>query len=143
MNVATKGAAQPTAKFAEAKIEHPDRVPSDAAPDPINAPPASSESVKPSPTVDPSTPLVPRYKLIDQPVTRTGQVAVFVSRQENKVFVRQGFVHMFELPVAIDDPDQALGTHGHPYGNHPSQNLRHGPRAQSGRDYTRRREDAL
>src|SRR5262249_59047226 len=63
MNVATEGAAQPTAKFAEATIEHPDRVPSDAAPDPIKAAPASSESVKPSPTVDPPTPLVPRYKV--------------------------------------------------------------------------------
>src|SRR5262249_20991912 len=62
MNVGTEGAAQPTAKFAEATIEHPDRVPSDAAPDPIKAAPESSESVKPSPTVDPPTPLVPRYK---------------------------------------------------------------------------------
>ena len=111
MNVATEGAAQPTAKFAEATIEHPDRVPSDAAPDPIKAAPASSESVKPSPTVDPPTPLVPRYKVPDQPVTRTGQVAVFVSRKEKKVLVRQGFVPLFELPVAIDDPDQPLGTH--------------------------------
>src|SRR5262249_1229394 len=96
MNVATKGAAQPTAKFAEATIEHPDRVPSDAAPDPIKAAPASSESVKPSPTVDPPTPLVPRYKVTDHPVTRTGQVAVFVSRKEKKVLVRQGFVPLFE-----------------------------------------------
>jgi hypothetical protein len=86
-------------------------VPSDAASDPINAAPVRSESVKPSPTVDPPTPLVPRYKVTDQPVTRTGQVAVFVSRKEKKVFVRQGFVPLFELPIAIEDPDQPLGTH--------------------------------
>ena len=36
---------------------------------------------------------------------------LFVSRKEKKVFVRQGFVPLFELPVAIDDPDQPLGTH--------------------------------
>jgi hypothetical protein len=108
---AIEDASRPTAKFAEAAIEHTDRVPSDAAPDPIKAAPVSSESVKPSPTVDPPTPLVPRYKVTDQPITRTGQVAVFVSRKEKKVFVRQGFVPLFELPIAIEDPDQPLGTH--------------------------------
>jgi L,D-transpeptidase catalytic domain len=111
MSGATEDASRPTAKFAEAMIEHTDRVPSDAASDPIKAAPVRSESVKPSPTVDPATPLVPRYKVTDQPVTRTGQVAVFVSRKEKKVFVRQGFVPLFELPIAIEDPDQPLGTH--------------------------------
>ena len=70
----------------------------------------SSDAVKPSPTVDPPRPLLPSYKATDQPVNRTGQVAVFVSRKEKKVFVRQGFVPLFELPVAIDDPDQPLGA---------------------------------
>ena len=82
MNAATEGAAQPTAKLAEATIEHPDRVPSDAATDPIRATPMSSEAVKPWPTIDPPKPLVPRYKVTDQPVKPTGQVAVFVSRKE-------------------------------------------------------------
>jgi L,D-transpeptidase catalytic domain len=105
MNVATEGVAQRTAKLAEATIEL-----SDAAPDRKVAP-VSSDAVKPSPTVDPPKPLVPGYKATDQPVKSTGQVAVFVSRKEKKVFVRQGFVPLFELPVAIDDPDQPLGTH--------------------------------
>jgi hypothetical protein len=105
MNAATEGAAQPNAT-----IEHPDRVLSDAAPDP-KATPVSSDAVKPSSTVDPPKPLVPGYKATDQPVKPAGQVAVFVSRKEKQVFVRQGFVPLFELPVAIDDPDQPLGTH--------------------------------
>jgi hypothetical protein len=105
MNVATEGVAQRTAKLAEATIEL-----SDAAPDP-KAAPVSSDEVKSSPTIDPLNPLVPRYKATDQPVKPSGQVAVFVSRKEKKVFVRQGFVPLFELPVAIDDPDQPLGTH--------------------------------
>jgi hypothetical protein len=105
MNVATEGVAQRTAKLAEATIEL-----SDAAPD-RKVVPVSSDAVKPSPTVDPPKPLVPGYKATDQPVKSTGQVAVFVSRKEKKVFVRQGFVPLFELPVAIDDPDQPLGTH--------------------------------
>src|SRR5215471_16362190 len=103
---ATEGAAQPAAKLAEAA----DRVLGDAAPDP-KAAPVSSDAVKPSLTVDPPKPLVPGYKATDQPVKSTGQVAVFVSRKEKKVFVRQGFVPLFELPVAIDDPDQPLGIH--------------------------------
>jgi hypothetical protein len=110
MNAATEGAAQPTANLADATIEHPDRVLSDAAPDP-KATPVSSDAVKPSSTVDPPKPLVPGYKATDQPVKPAGQVAVFVSRKEKQVFVRQGFVPLFELPVAIDDPDQPLGTH--------------------------------
>jgi hypothetical protein len=73
--------------------------------------PVGNDAFKPSPTVDPPKPLLPSYKATDQPVKRTGQVAVFVSRKEKKVFVRQGFVALFELPVAIDDPDQPLGTH--------------------------------
>jgi L,D-transpeptidase catalytic domain len=110
MNAATEGAAQPTANLADATIEHPDRVLSDAAPDP-KATPVSSDAVKPSSTVDPPKPLVPGYKATDQPVKPAGQVAIFVSRKEKQVFVRQGFVPLFELPVAIDDPDQPLGTH--------------------------------
>jgi hypothetical protein len=99
MNAATEGVAQPKAELTEAMIEHPDRVLSDAALDPIKATPVSSDAVKPSPTIDPPKPLL------------TGQVAVFVSRKEKKVFVRQGFVPLFELPVTIDDLDQPLGTH--------------------------------
>ena len=110
MNVATEGATQPTANLAAATIARPDRVLSGTAPDP-KATPVSSDAVKPSPTVDPPKPLLRSYKATDQPVKRTGQVAVFVSRKEKKVFVRQGFVPLFELPVAIDDPDQPLGTH--------------------------------
>jgi hypothetical protein len=36
---------------------------------------------------------------------------VFVSRKEQKIFVRQGFVPLFDMPVVIDQPDQPLGTH--------------------------------
>src|SRR5262249_18583772 len=45
------------------------------------------------------------------PMKRTGHVAVFVSRKEKKIFVRQGFAPLFDTPVTIDDPDLPLGTH--------------------------------
>lgn len=67
---------------------------------------------KPEPTVDPARPIVPaRSKAADQPTKRTGQVAVFVSRKEKKIFVRQGMVPMFDMPIVIEEPDQPLGLH--------------------------------
>ena len=73
--------------------------------------PAADEIAKPAPTVDPAKPMAPWRKSADQPVKRVGQVAVFVSRKEKKIFVRQGMVPMFEMPIAIEAPDTPLGTH--------------------------------
>jgi lipoprotein-anchoring transpeptidase ErfK/SrfK len=42
---------------------------------------------------------------------RTGHVTVFVSRKEKKIFVRQGFAPLFDMPITIDDLDLPLGTH--------------------------------
>jgi hypothetical protein len=72
---------------------------------------APAEPVKPAPTVEPPKPIAPRTRLSDQPAKHGGQVAVFVSRKERKIFVRQGFVPLFDMPITIDDPDQPLGTH--------------------------------
>jgi L,D-transpeptidase catalytic domain len=72
---------------------------------------AADELVKPAPAVDPPKPIVPRLRAADQPLKRSGQVAVFVSRKEMKIFVRQGMVPLFDMPVAIAEPDQPLGTH--------------------------------
>jgi hypothetical protein len=74
--------------------------------------PSAAEAVKPAPTdVDPPKPAAPTGKRVSQPVKRTGQVAVFVSRKEQKIFVRQGFVPLFDMPVTIEETDRPLGTH--------------------------------
>src|SRR6516164_5441512 len=86
-------------------------VPAVGAPRPTEAAPNGSDAVKPAPTVDPAKPAAPPTKAADQPTKRSGQVAVFVSRKEQKIFVRQGFVPLFDMPVVIDQPDQPLGTH--------------------------------
>jgi hypothetical protein len=78
---------------------------------PAQAVPSASDPEKPPPTIDPLKPAAPRTRSADQPAKRGGHVAVFVSRKERKVFVRQGFVPAFDMPVAIDEPDQPLGTH--------------------------------
>jgi L,D-transpeptidase catalytic domain len=43
--------------------------------------------------------------------TRKVAVSVFVSRKLSKLFVRQGFTPLFDVPIRIQDPEQPLGTH--------------------------------
>jgi hypothetical protein len=38
-------------------------------------------------------------------------IAIFVSRKEKKIYVRQNFSPLFYAPVTIDHPEQAFGTH--------------------------------
>jgi hypothetical protein len=45
------------------------------------------------------------------PVRHTGTVAVFISRKEKKLFVRQGMEPLFDMPVEIQHPEQPFGTH--------------------------------
>jgi L,D-transpeptidase catalytic domain len=41
----------------------------------------------------------------------SGPIAIFVSRKEGKIFVRQDFTPLFEAPVKIERPQEPLGTH--------------------------------
>jgi L,D-transpeptidase catalytic domain len=109
---ATKPAADASDdKAAEVATPPAEISPAAAAPRPAEATPSGSDVFKPAPTVDPAKPVTPPTKAADQPTKRSGQVAVFVSRKEQKIFVRQGFVPLFDMPVVIDQPDQPLGTH--------------------------------
>jgi lipoprotein-anchoring transpeptidase ErfK/SrfK len=42
---------------------------------------------------------------------RTGQIAVFVSRKDSKLYVRQNFAPLFAVPITIAPSDRPLGTH--------------------------------
>ena len=42
---------------------------------------------------------------------RTGQIAVFISRKDSKIYVRQNFAPLFEAAVQIAPSDRPLGTH--------------------------------
>jgi lipoprotein-anchoring transpeptidase ErfK/SrfK len=86
-------------------------VPAVPEPRPAETAPGGDDVAKPAPTVDPAKPEAPATKAADQPTKRSGQVAVFVSRKEQKIFVRQGFVPLFDMPIVIEQPDQPLGTH--------------------------------
>ena len=41
---------------------------------------------------------------------RSGQIAVFVSRKDLKLYVRQNFAPLFDVPVTIAPSDRPLGT---------------------------------
>jgi lipoprotein-anchoring transpeptidase ErfK/SrfK len=94
-----------------------------AAPDGATAAPTAAEPLRG--TLDPSKstpdaadpakaaplPLRPKTRSADQPAKHTGTVAVFISRKEKKLFVRQGFEPLFDVPIEIEHPEQPLGTH--------------------------------
>ena len=42
---------------------------------------------------------------------RAGQIAVFISRKDSKLYVRQNFAPLFEVPITIAASDRPLGTH--------------------------------
>lgn len=58
----------------------------------------------------PSTPKPPELAALSMP-KRTGQIAVLISRKDGKLYVRQNFQPVFDVPVAIAPSDRPLGTH--------------------------------
>jgi lipoprotein-anchoring transpeptidase ErfK/SrfK len=93
--------------------------PATARPDtakPVSAKPVLADPPKPAPdAADPDkavpVPAPAKARSADQPVKRSGAVAVFISRKEKKLYVRQGFEPLFDVPVEITHPEQPLGTH--------------------------------
>jgi len=45
------------------------------------------------------------------PAATGAAIAVFVSRKNKRIYVRQHFSPLFDAPIAIDHPEQPLGTH--------------------------------
>jgi lipoprotein-anchoring transpeptidase ErfK/SrfK len=46
-----------------------------------------------------------------EPPRRPGQIAVFVSRKDSKLYVRESFKPQFDVPITIAPSDRPLGTH--------------------------------
>jgi hypothetical protein len=94
-------------------VDVPQAVETDAPP--IGSVPAAAavdgDPHKPAPSIDAPKPPMPNSRSADQPPKRKGHVAVFVSRKEKKIFVRQGFIPVFDMPIEIESSDQPLGTH--------------------------------
>jgi hypothetical protein len=103
--------AQPSAQ--PAVVETTGATPAQTADAPAATPAVEpgAEPEKREPTeAEPRKPAPPRNRAAE-PLKTSGQVAVFVSKREKKIFVRQGFVPVFDMPIEIANPDQPLGTH--------------------------------
>ena len=59
---------------------------------------------------DKATSPAPELNLLPAP-NRTGPISVFVSRKDAKLYVRQNFAPLFEVPIGIAASDRPLGTH--------------------------------
>jgi hypothetical protein len=55
-------------------------------------------------------PAAPKSGLATAP-KRGAQIALFISRKDSKLYVRQNFAPLFETPVTIAASDRPLGTH--------------------------------
>lgn len=75
--------------------------PQATAPAPATSPDAKDVSrvTDPAPAAKPEAP------------KRSGRIAVFISRKDSKLYVRQNFAPLFEVPVTIAAGDRPLGTH--------------------------------
>jgi hypothetical protein len=56
-------------------------------------------------------PLPKPARLAEMAAAAHGPIAVFVSRKEKKIFVRQHFAPLFTAPITIAHPEQPIGTH--------------------------------
>jgi hypothetical protein len=68
---------------------------------PGNAAPAATV---PMPLDKPAT-------LVQDAPARNTPISIFISRKEKRLYVRQNFAPLFDVPVTIERPDQPLGTH--------------------------------
>ena len=82
---------------------------------PIDDGPKPGEAAKPDATVPaavssvPTPPAEPADLVKTAPASRS-PIAIFISRKEKKIYVRQDFAPLFQAPVTIADPDKPLGT---------------------------------
>ena len=104
--VANTGASKPEIPKAEsARTEQPKPGEKPVEAKAANAP-ASAPDVKKDPSRLPGV-----DKAAKAEPKREGQVAVFISRKDGKLYVRQNFKPVFDMPVTIAPSDRLLGTH--------------------------------
>ncbi|WP_334360385.1 MULTISPECIES: L,D-transpeptidase [unclassified Bradyrhizobium] len=91
-------------KPAEAKAAEKPAEPVEAAADAPAAPAVA-------PDVKKDTARLPGAAAKAEPPRRPGLIAVFVSRKDSKLYVRENFKPQFDVPITIAPSDRPLGTH--------------------------------
>lgn len=119
-DVKTEPAKTEPAKTEAAKVATPKVEPVKAdEPKTVEKPAEPAKAIADAPAVAPDakkdTARLPGVEKVvvakPEPPKRTGQIAVFVSRKDSKLYVRQEFKPLFDVPVAIAPSDRPLGTH--------------------------------
>ena len=76
---------------------------------PASAPDAKKDQAR---LPDADKPVAPKPVVATLPAPKPNtQIAVFISRKDAKLYVRQNFVPLFSVPVTIAPSDRPLGTH--------------------------------
>jgi lipoprotein-anchoring transpeptidase ErfK/SrfK len=102
------GAASAESSKTNAETEKPPAV--QAAPAAPPAPASADETVKGDPKSDVAK--MTGAKVDPAPSFKnTGQISVFVSRKDSKLYIRQNFAPLYEIPVTIAADARPLGTH--------------------------------
>jgi lipoprotein-anchoring transpeptidase ErfK/SrfK len=110
--VAPAAAADVEVTGATLEAVKPAAAPAPEAANPVVMPAATPEEpAKPAPAATEPRKSAPIRARSAEPTKRSGQVAVFISKKEKKIFVRHGLVPIFDMPIEIADPEQPLGTH--------------------------------
>lgn len=94
--------SEPAKADAATTENKPDAAMTSIAPAPAASPEAKKDQTHvadPAPSVKPDLP------------KRAGQIAVFISRKDSKLYVRQNFAPLFDVPVTIAASERPLGTH--------------------------------
>jgi len=81
------------------------------AADAAKKPDAAAQAASPDPKKDETRIADPAPAAKPDAPKRAGQIAVFISRKDSKLYVRQNFAPLFEAPVTIAASDRPLGTH--------------------------------
>jgi lipoprotein-anchoring transpeptidase ErfK/SrfK len=95
-----------TAEAADTKADAPTvKAAADADPGAIDV---KKDQARPS---DSEKPVSKPEAVVTAGPKRSGQIAVFVSKKDGKLYVRQNFASLFDVPVTISPSDRPLGTH--------------------------------
>jgi lipoprotein-anchoring transpeptidase ErfK/SrfK len=101
---AGREAAKPTAPaVTDPAAASPQQAAAAASAD-ANPPAANAEDAVPMPLDKP-------VALVRDAPARNTPIAIFISRKEKKIYVRQNFEPLFDAPVTIAHPEQPFGTH--------------------------------
>jgi L,D-transpeptidase catalytic domain len=80
----------------------------------INAPASTATAdALPSAAPDNAVPAAPAKpaEIAQEPPAKRTPIAIFISRKEKKIYVRQDFEPIFNAAIVIEQPEKPLGTH--------------------------------